>query len=173
MVDAILNKRIKPVATERPFLDQMFRMGVEFGQLIMRSQWLILEAPQSSGFITSDDPFTIVPPRGSSQVGVAVPGTALFYPINKRYCVQLRFPGSGINFLKIDSNGVRIVNHNLAANSERFVIGSNRTQLEAVVKRSGTSGMDEGERFMIESVIENPNESLLKFTKHPRRYFYR
>ena len=72
----------------------------------------------------------------------------------------------------LDKESVRIVNLNIAANSERFIMGPSRTQLEYVVSRSASEGMDPTPRLTVETLDPDENGSLQKLSSQPRRYFY-
>lgn len=174
MVDSILNRKIRFTATERPFLEHMLRHAEVLSQWIEDAEWTILVAPQSSGFIVCDHPFVSVPPEGATLegMGYGVPGARSYFPLTERLCLSLRHGDFGYAFRSLDSRTVRVINHNIAANSDRFIMGPNARQLEAVINKSGSRDLESGERFSVEVVKANQNESLLKFTIHPRRYFY-
>jgi hypothetical protein len=51
-------------------------------------------------------------------------------------------------------------------------MSSSLQQLEAIVERSGCEEMEPGERFSIDVIHADINNSMVKFVIHPRRYFY-
>ncbi len=58
----------------------------------------------------------------------------------------------------------------IAANSERFIMGPSRPQLETIVSRSGSSNMGSTPRFIIETVESDEDGALQKISSQPRRY---
>ena len=73
---------------------------------------------------------------------------------------------------RIGTEDVRIVNQNLAANSERFIMGASRVQLENIVLRSGCTGMETIPRVTLETTQSDENGSIQMLSTQPRRYFY-
>ena len=64
------------------------------------------------------------------------------------------------------------MNLNIAANSERFIMGHSRVQLENIVVRSVCQNIESVPRFTVEAVESDDNGSLQKLSSYPRRYFY-
>jgi len=172
MVEAVHGKHIKIVATEAAFLRTMMEQSVTLSGLLVKLDWEILVASDETGFLLCDCPVVIVPPRGSAQVGFLVPGSAKYFPLTRNLCLRLGEPGQVRKFRKIDKEAVRIVNQNIAANSERFILGPSRVQLEKIVARSGTAAMESTPRFVVETVQSDDDGALQKLSTQPRRYFY-
>jgi len=174
MVKAVLNREIKIAATERPFLENMFEMALRLAGWMGRADWSFLVAPMSHPFILCDNPFTAVPAEGMALEGVGpgCPGVVNYFPITKRLCLRLYYGRFDTRFWDIDSLYVRLVNRNVAANSERFIMGSNRHQLEDIISSSGCEGFEEGERFKVDVLTSNEMKALVKFSFPPGRYFY-
>jgi hypothetical protein len=61
---------------------------------------------------------------------------------------------------------------NIAANSERFIMGPSKVQLENLVSRSGSSRMESTPRFILETVESDDDGALQKLSAQARRYFY-
>jgi Protein of unknown function (DUF4238) len=172
MVEAVQGKHIEIVATEVTFLRNMMVQSVSLSRLLGKLDWEILVASDETGFILCDCPVVIVPPKGSNQVGFAIPSSAKYFPLTRSLCLRLGEPGRSRKFRKIDKEAVRIVNQNIAANSERFIMGPSRVQLENVVVRSGSAAMESTPRFIIETVQSDDDGALQKLSAQPRRYFY-
>jgi Protein of unknown function (DUF4238) len=127
----------------------MMEQATSLAGVLMRLQWEILEAAQDTGFILCDCPVVVVPPKGCDQVGFAVPGSAKYIPLSRQLCVRLGEPGRKRSFRKLDKEAVRIVNQNVAANSERFIMSPSRIQLESIVSRSGCATMESTPRLPV------------------------
>jgi len=89
MVEAVQNNQIEAVATERPFLQHIFTQAESLSQVIVALDWQILIAPFGTGFMLSDSPVVVVPPRGVNAVGFAVPGAVKYFPMTYGYCLRL------------------------------------------------------------------------------------
>ena len=73
---------------------------------------------------------------------------------------------------KISKETVQIINYNIAANSERFIMGPDKAQLVSVVSRSGSAEEDAAPRFTVECMNKTDDGSAIAFTVQPSRYFY-
>jgi len=67
----------------------------------------------------------------------------------------------------------RIINQNIAVNSERFIMGPSRVQLENVVARSASAAMESTPRFIVETVQSDDDGALQNFSTQPRDIFTR
>jgi Protein of unknown function (DUF4238) len=139
-----------------------------------RADWCFLVAPTTHPFILCDHPFTSVPPQGIplDGIGPGLPGVVSYFPISKRLCLKFYFGEFATKFLDIDSLYVRLVNRNVAANSERFIMGTSREQLEDIVVSTGSNEFEPGEQFSVTVLKSNDNASFVKFGFPPGRYFY-
>ena len=172
MVEAVQGKHLKITATEVTFLTNMMEQATNLSKLLTRLGWEVLTASEETGFIICDCPVVVVPPKGSKEVGFLVPGSAKYMPISRHLCLRLGEPGSFRRHRKIDKDAVRIVNFNIAANSERFIMGPSRAQLENIVARSGSNQMESTPRFILETVGSDDDGALQRLSTQPRRYFY-
>lgn len=171
MVEAVRGGHVKAVATEVPFLQGIFSQAESVSGVIRQLDWQILEAPGATGFVICDSPVVVVPPRGVNDVGFLVPGAVKYFPLTHRHCLRLGDAGGAFSYRKVSKEKVQIINYNIAANSERFIMGPEKAQLVSVVKHSESIEEDLTPRFTTETV-EGGDGPLLKMTFQPRRYFY-
>jgi len=172
MVEAVRGQHFEVVATEVPFLQAIFRQAEFMSKVIMQLDWQILIAPPETGFIVCDNPVVVVPPSGIRAVGFLVPGTVKYFPLSYRHCLRLGGRGDSFGYRKISKETAQVINYNIAANSERFIMGPDKAQLASVVLRSGSTAEDTTPRFTVESFEQNDDGSLQMFTVQPTRYFY-
>ena len=172
MVEAVQQKQINVVATEVPFLENMLHLSAKLSRLFLDLDWEILTASKDTGFILCDCPVVTVPPRGCKDVGFLVPGSAKYFPLTRDLCLRLGEPGKNRRYRKVDRESVRIINQNIAVNSERFIMGPSKAQLENVIERSGSGEMQSAPRLAIETIQSDDDGSLQKFSAMPRGYFY-
>jgi len=142
MVQAIKGKKLKIVATETAFLTTMVEQAMSLTKILPQLDWEVLVTSADTGFIICDCPVVVVPPRGCDQVGFFVPRSAKYFPLSRHLCLCLGDQGRSRKHTKVDKESVRIVNQNIAANSERFIMGPSRVQLENIVSRSGSAKME-------------------------------
>jgi len=172
MVEAVKEKQFEIVATEAAFLRTMIEQAESLTRVLLQLDWEVLIASPETGFIISDCPVVVVPPRGSDQVGFAVPGSAKYFPLSRSLCLRLGEPGRRRRRRRLDKESVRTINLNIAANSERFIMGPSRVQLESIVVRSACRNIESVPRFTVEAVESDDDGSLQKLSSRPRRYFY-
>lgn len=172
MFEAVRDGGIRVEATEVPFLKSMFKHAQSVAEVITQLGWQVLSAPDSTGFIICDHPVVVVPPRGGTDVGFWVPGTVSYFPLNRKTCLRLAGASDPIILRDVGRDAVRTINLNIAASSERFIMGPNETQLEGIVKRSGSVGRDAEPRAAIETVERDDDSSTQMSRVRPRRYFY-
>jgi hypothetical protein len=173
MVEVIQRDGLKVVVTERPFLKHVFDMAKLVADSVIRASWQILRAPVESGFILSDAPVTIVPRRGIRQIGFHVPGTVTYIALSRAACLRLSRKGpQGIQYKYPGSDTIALVNQNIAANSDRFVMSPSRQELESVVALSRCEVSSKTPRATFQRHRQNDDESLEVITVNPRNYFY-
>jgi uncharacterized protein DUF4238 len=170
MFDAVTGGHIRPVVTEAAFLShvvgQMTDNAKALGQLDAR----VLVSPPSFGFILSDNPVAVVPP-GQDAAGFLSPGTFTFMPLTRTLCLRLGPRRSGIGPVEIDRETLRFINQNAAINSDRFVMGPSQTQLESVVRRSGTTEYDAAPKW--KTVKRYDTDGILRvLIAQPRRFHH-
>jgi hypothetical protein len=174
LVESVAGGHLRPTVNERPFLEQMLGQLEFLARWIGSFDWQILEAPSESGFITCDYPFVIVPsPEHPELIGFAYPGTVKYFPLTKSLCLRMGEQGYEFSYVRVNRAEARVVNQNIAVNSERFIMGPNRPQLEHVIGRSDTIRPPAELRHTVETIQTDGDGSLIGFNFWPRRnYFY-
>jgi len=174
MVEAVTDGHLKIEITEAPFLKHMIEHVEFLARWLHSFNWTILKAPKETGFIICDYPFVLIPPKTRlTLAGFKYPGTVMLFPIDRCMCLHMEGRGWATRFISISKGNVRLVNQNIAVNSERFIIGPNKTQLEGIIARSTTALPDTNARATVEMVMADADECLIKMTFWPiRNYFY-
>jgi hypothetical protein len=174
LVEAVTGGHMRIDVGEGPFLRHMVEQVEFLARWIVAFEWRILRAPLETGFIICDHPFVLVPAPGQPEsIGLGYPGTVKYFPLTERLCLRMGEVGYGVKYENASKEDVRIINQNIAVNSERFIMGPNRTQMEYVVQRSKTAVPDASPRTTVEIVRQTSDDGLIKFTLWPRRdYFY-
>ncbi|HEV3481875.1 MAG TPA: DUF4238 domain-containing protein [Candidatus Acidoferrales bacterium] len=173
MVAAVRENQIEVLANEVPFLNHLFSQAEDLSNVVEQLEWQLLISPPETGFITCDSPVTVVPPMGTKAVGFGIPGAVKYFPLARQFCLRVGDVGFRFTKRKVSEDTVQIVNWNIAANSEHFIMGPDKAQLQSVVRSSQSEDEDSSPRFTVEVQDQNDDGSLQKITFQPRRYFYR
>ncbi len=172
MVKAVQGGHLRARATEAPFLHSVLDGTRYLGEEVFpKLDWHVLISPPEAGFILSDSPMTTLPPVGGQQIGFLIPGSSTYLPLTRRLCLRLGFTGKRFDMRNIDRKTVRCINQNTAANSERFILGPDRPQLESIVKRTPALNSIPTPRFVLEK--EYKKDGILRtLTRLPRHACY-
>jgi hypothetical protein len=119
--------------------------------------WVVLHAPANKAFITSDEPFVLMPPPRLANslygAGLATTGAMKFFPLTSGMCLGLLDMANGrpswVKHMPSDAEGVRAININIAANSERFVLSHSEPLLRSVVRASAVDRTDPPRRMEV------------------------
>jgi hypothetical protein len=172
MVEAVRSKSIKAVATEMPFLHSVVDHTEFVAKVFNELNIKILVSPPQVGFILSDNPVTMVPPPGVVIAGFKSPKTFTFIPLTRSLCLRLGQSGSGTGPMQIDRETVRLINENTAVNSDRFVMGPAKIQIESVIRRSGSIGISRSERWVTNRIPDSKGGILRELVSQPRQVHY-
>jgi hypothetical protein len=108
-----------------------------------------------------------------STADVKSPGTFVFLPLTRSLCLRLGQPGSGKGLKNIEQETVRLINENTAINSDRFVMGPCKIQIESVVRRSGSTDVNKSERWILTNKIPDGKGGMLRqLVAQPRQFHY-
>lgn len=126
------------IKVDRAFhLRIMFDCGKVTAHLLRQMDWVFIYAPKGSSFITTDNPFTLIPPAEYNEffgVGVLTKGATKFVPLSQDVAVLIRDVGNKIEGGYPNRNLVKTLNYRIAANSDRFVIARDEPLLRKIVK---------------------------------------
>ncbi|MCH8094102.1 MAG: DUF4238 domain-containing protein [Chloroflexi bacterium] len=131
------------VLTERLHsLGLMFPLAEDIAKELFQMDWIVAFAPPDSSFITTDNPFTIVPPIEHDRqrgAGILTPGTQKQVPLSQSACLVILDKGGRGSFLDLDKSQVRQINRNAATNCDRFVIARDESLLRSIVRVTGVN----------------------------------
>jgi hypothetical protein len=155
-------------------LQAMVDSGMRLSSIIAALATEILVAPSSRSFLLSDRPFVVVPPRGVKMEGVGVlsKGAIKLLPLTSRLCLRLGESGLTMSRRNIAGDLVRIVNLNVARNSERFIYGGSQALVESIVERAGVQKPSAETPAEMSVIREDDDGQWQKFVVNPLRAFY-
>lgn len=124
------------VVTNKPYyIAQMLDLGLSAAEQLANMRWLIVRAPERAAFVTSDDPFLLVPPRDrapgmqQSGVGIVTPGAYKCIPLTQRIYLSVQDEGLEMATWQADERAVRLINEDTAKSHRRFLFGSEEALL--------------------------------------------
>lgn len=110
-------------------IGSMFRLALDvMAEPLFSMSWEVLRASSEAAFITTDNPFVVVPPKGVEPVypylvGVAVEGAKKLVPLTRSVCLRIGDAGDGTAYVGCPTREVQEINEVLAANYDRFLFG--------------------------------------------------
>ena len=111
---------------------------------------------------------------GPNTIGLGIPGSVKYFPLTRKLCLRMGDPDYEFSYVNSSKEDVRVINQNIAVNSERFIMGAEKAQLEHVIARSGTSQQCPVPRVVVEAVETDMDSAVyqLSFWPHGRKFFY-
>jgi hypothetical protein len=122
-------------------IKMMLDIATQLGQAIATMSWTIFRSTPDYTFVTSDNPFVVVPPLGKDSTlegtGPLSPGATNLIPLSSSTLLCVRQDGSGpLRFLRANRDFVRFANQHVAAASDRFLLARDEPLLRKLVKRT-------------------------------------
>jgi len=118
-------------------IKMMLSLALEIAEALVGMQWTVFWSPQDSTFITSDNPFVLIPPpefdHSLSGVGILTAGATSLIPLSKQTLLCLRNGDDSVIYREARRDFVRNVNRCVAANSDRFIIARDEALLRSLV----------------------------------------
>ena len=145
LMDFVLNEKYDVIPHRNESLLVMLSLSKKFTNLFQQMEWLFLCSPEQTSFITTDNPFTLVPPPDSNSfygVGIATGGAKKLVPLSRKSCLMMCDRGDHIGYHEISRQEVRNVNLRVAANCDRFVIGRDEALVRDMVKTAKITNMN-------------------------------
>jgi hypothetical protein len=121
----------------------MFPLALVMAEPLFAMRWEVLRAPQGAAFVTTDDPFVVVPPKGIEPVypyivGISMKGTKTIVPLTRKVCLRIRDAGMGTIYVGCSEREVREINEILATNYDRFLFSSDEGLVKSLTVAEAT-----------------------------------
>ena len=121
-------------------VEMMFKVALEIAPRLLELDWMVWFAPERGAFVTSDNPFTVVPPpdhdRERGEYGLLTPGATSVLPLSSNVCLSFCRGQGGVLGGEIDAGFLDDVNYFVTANSDRFILASDEPLLRRVVQET-------------------------------------
>ena len=123
-------------------LGLMFTLADDLAKVIYELDWIVVFAGSGSEFLTTDNPFTIMPPPKHLRVphrgvGIVTPGAEKYLPLTRSAVLAMLGQGGRLGFYDFSVEQVRTANMNQASNCDRFVIGPDEETIRMAVEATG------------------------------------
>lgn len=115
------------------------RLAPEIADVFMSLAWKICHVSSETSLVTSDNPFTILPPSnynpaGFQGVGFLTPNALKIIPLSYKTILIMGNPGDSVTIGKISKESVRECNKAIAVGSEDLVIARDETLIKRIIK---------------------------------------
>lgn len=123
-------------------IKMMLELALDLAGAFVKMDWTVLWSPKKTAFVTSDNPFVLIPPPdfdfSVSGVGVLTPGATTVIPLSARtlLCLGNDELRSGVRYGYAQRDFVRFTNLCVAANSDRFIMARDEAHLRSLFKKT-------------------------------------
>ena len=119
-------------------LESMFDIARTFSIYLFLMDWQFCYSSTSS-FITSDNPFVLIPPSGCEKkgvygLGILVPGVKKIVPLTQKVCLVICDKGDKIEKINISSKEVREINCHIAKYCDNLLISKDKILLKKLIE---------------------------------------
>jgi hypothetical protein len=127
----------------------MLDIGFKLANYIFNVDWHILHVTGKGSFITSDAPFTLIPPSDYDPidlmgVGILTPGSEKLVPLTQKITLVMKDFGHTLNHIQISESKAKHMNLLVASNCDRLIIGCDEASVRDIVKITGIDRMKPG-----------------------------
>ncbi|MGD8307459.1 MAG: DUF4238 domain-containing protein [Ignavibacteria bacterium] len=134
------NAQFEIILDRNTTLKQMLDFSMNNKDWLFNLNWVVLQAPEITSFITSDNPFVLLPPMGFPigirGYGLKTKGVTMIIPLSKEQCITIGAPGNSFSYINIKRKTVRDINLYVASRCDRFVIARDEELLKSIVKKT-------------------------------------
>lgn len=134
------NPQFEIILDRNTTLRHMLDLSYKNTNWLYNVDWEIFEAPKNSSFITTDNPFVLLPPKGFPigirGYGLRTKGVKKIIPLSKERCILIGASGNSFKYINVNTKTVRGINLFVAARCDRFVIGVDEKLLKNIVKNT-------------------------------------
>lgn len=142
MIDFATNEKRSRINVEVPqnyWIKQMLSMGLGISPALEIADWEFKVAEKPFAFLTSDNPFLLLPSkriRPFEGLGLLTPGAKKIIPITSQICLVIHEPQKDPKtvYTTIDKDFIRKINDWITKYSERCVYSPDKSKVEKIAK---------------------------------------
>lgn len=132
--------------------DVMLKSAIGIGEHLLQMNWEFIYAPLKKSFITSDNPFSLIPPMNHNTfrgVGIITPGAVKLIPLSAKVCLIIFDKGNRMNYLSATPEKVRSINKYITIGCDRLLIGESLSLLKSLVEATKIYNIKETARINV------------------------
>ncbi|MBS1493749.1 MAG: DUF4238 domain-containing protein [Bacteroidetes bacterium] len=130
----------------------MLRMLEKMPYHLLNKDWSILLSNNEETFITSDNPFILIPNETHINsrygYGIETPGVIKCISLSSKHCLTIWDEGTIFRYGEIGGKNIEEINCNIAINCNRFLFCNNKATLEKIVVMTGINEYQKGPRVV-------------------------
>jgi len=142
LVDFAINEKrskIKVTVPQGYWIKQMLLLGVDIAPALEIADWEFRIATKSFAFVTSDNPFLLLPNRRLRPfegLGLLTPGAKKIIPITAKICLIIHEPQKNPRTVYADADKpfFRKINNWIVKYSDRFIYSADKGKVEKMIK---------------------------------------
>lgn len=118
----------------------MLELSTKLPVYFIHMNWLLLFAPGNSSFVTTDEPFVLIPPSeldDNIPYGLTTKGAQKLIPLTRQVCLVMLGRGENIDMRDATREEVREINRRITSRCDRFVIGRDEALVRSLVRSVG------------------------------------
>lgn len=131
----------------------LLSLSNELSRIIFSLNWYIVRAPKNKSYITSDNPYMLLPPDNYVDnfygYGIATVGAKSIIPLTQEICLHIEGDGGDLKYVEVTNEHVRNYNLNAAINAYQFIIGRDKELVESVARKVRFADKKKRDRFNI------------------------
>ncbi len=130
---------IKVAVPQNYWIKQMLTMGLEISPALEIANWEFKVAEKQFAFVTSDNPFLLLPSgpvHPFEGLGLLTPGAKKIIPLTAKICLVIHEPQKDPKtvYTLTNKDMVRKINNWIVKYSERFVFSPDKGKIEKIAK---------------------------------------
>ena len=134
MVDFATNEKRSKIHVDVPqnyWIKQMLTMGLEISPALEIADWEFKVANKPFAFLTSDNPFLLLPSKPVDALGLLTPGAKKVIPLTSKICLVIHEPQKDPKtvYTTVDKKLIRKINHWIVKYSERCVYSPDKGKI--------------------------------------------
>jgi len=158
IIDFAINPKRSKIRFKYPngyWIKIMLKMAMEIAPAFFGMDWLFLFTDQPYAFITSDNPFLLIPPEDYDRfwgVGLITPRARKVIPLRSDMCLMMGDLSENpvVRFTDTNKEFFRSINVHTVLGSEKFCFSPDKGKLEKLVKELKPYNIPKVERIRVD-----------------------
>jgi Protein of unknown function (DUF4238) len=133
----------------RAMLEHAEEMAGAFSGMV----WHVFHAPEKASFITSDNPYFIMPTKPVDLrwpgTGILTPGAVNVFPLSQSACLTMTGSGGGLTHMRMPAADVRRLNMRTALYCDRYLFARDAALVKSIAEHTRLQERQRLQRFGI------------------------